>query len=223
MFRACPVVSGFFQTIQYHNRRVRRSARSGRDREISTNRIRVAIASGRAVKLLDDRKKCLAIVYAVRLFRILPIWAPVHPHHRSPSADLDEFREVSDIARRRRRLKLSDYDYQIVYKARKANTNADALSRNPIPALPISSGSTADALYTSDPIPSSSRAPSRKTPTQSSEQPLPPATLDLQPPPDKDDSCDEASITYETSGMEAYDTRRAIVYIRDRLVNQKPR
>jgi len=31
------------------------------------------------------------------------------------------------------RLKLEEYDYKIVHKAGKSNTNADALSRNPVP------------------------------------------------------------------------------------------
>jgi len=31
------------------------------------------------------------------------------------------------------KLKLEEYDYEVVYKVNKGNTNADALSRNPIP------------------------------------------------------------------------------------------
>jgi len=35
------------------------------------------------------------------------------------------------------RLKLAEYEYEVVYKAGKINVNADALSRNPIPVLPL--------------------------------------------------------------------------------------
>ena len=166
-------------------------------------------------------KECLAIIYAVQHFR-----SYVYGHRFTLVTDhrpLIWMNSVKDPISRLLgwRLKLANYDYHIVYKAGKANTNSKALSRNPIPTLLISSGSTADALYTSIPIPSSSRAPPHKTPTQSSEPPSPPATQELSPPPDEDDSCDEANITCETSSVEAHDTRRTIVYIRDRLVNQK--
>jgi len=30
------------------------------------------------------------------------------------------------------RLKLEEYDYEIIHRARKSNTNGDALSRNPV-------------------------------------------------------------------------------------------
>ena len=89
-------------------------------------------------------------------------------------------------------------------KAGNTNTNADALSRKPIPTLAVSTRSM-------------TRAPPCKTPTQPSEtpQPTPPATQKLSPPRDEDESCDEESIIYDTSGIEA---QRTIVYVRDRLV-----
>jgi len=35
------------------------------------------------------------------------------------------------------RLKLAEYEYEVVYKAGKMNLNADALSRNPLTVLPL--------------------------------------------------------------------------------------
>jgi len=35
------------------------------------------------------------------------------------------------------RLKLAEYEYEVVYKAKKININANALSRNPITVLPL--------------------------------------------------------------------------------------
>jgi len=41
------------------------------------------------------------------------------------------------------RLKLAEYEYEVVYKAGKININTDALSRNQIPVLPLkASGKT---------------------------------------------------------------------------------
>jgi len=46
---------------------------------------------------------------------------------------------VKDVTSRlaRWRLKLAEYEYEVVYKAGKINANADALSRKPIPVLPL--------------------------------------------------------------------------------------
>jgi len=45
------------------------------------------------------------------------------------------------------RLKLAEYEYEVVYKASKTNLNANALFRNPVPGstLPIKKGSTQKA------------------------------------------------------------------------------
>lgn len=46
------------------------------------------------------------------------------------------------------RLKLAEYDYKISYKSGKTNLNADALFRNPVPVLPLSSDASSEmALF----------------------------------------------------------------------------
>ena len=112
-----------------------------------------------ASRLLQDaemnystiEKECLAIIYAVRHFRSYVIgneFTLVTDHR-----PLVWMNSVKDPTSRllRWRLKLAEYDYQIVYKAGKANTNADALSRNPVPTLPIYSDSTDESLFTPEP------------------------------------------------------------------------
>jgi len=49
------------------------------------------------------------------------------------------FSKRPDVTRRlaRWRLKLAEYEYEVVYKARKININANAFSRNPIIVLPL--------------------------------------------------------------------------------------
>jgi len=78
-------------------------------------------------------KELLAIVWAVKYFRpyLYGTRFKIVTDHRP----LIWLFNISDPGSRliRWRLKLEEYDYEIVHKAGKGNTNADALSRNPIP------------------------------------------------------------------------------------------
>jgi len=47
------------------------------------------------------------------------------------------FNKRPDLTPRPMRLKLAEYEYEVVYKAEKINTNADMLSRNSTPVLPF--------------------------------------------------------------------------------------
>lgn len=93
-------------------------------------------------------KELLAIIYAVNYFRPY-----LYGHKFSLITDhrpLVWLNSVKDPTSRliRWRLKLAEYEYDIVYKAGKRNVNADALSRNPIGAnkqiLPIAGTSSSD-------------------------------------------------------------------------------
>jgi len=78
-------------------------------------------------------KELLAIVWAVKYFRsyLYGTKFKIITDHRP----LVWLFNVMDPGSRliRWRLKLEEYDYEIIHKTGKGNTNADALSRNPIP------------------------------------------------------------------------------------------
>src|SRR5436190_20579113 len=77
-------------------------------------------------------KEALAIVYCVKHFR--PYLYGRKFTLVTDHKPLTWFRNAQDANMRilRWRLKLAEYDYDVVYKAGKTNVNADALSRNPI-------------------------------------------------------------------------------------------
>ena len=77
-------------------------------------------------------KECLAVLYAVKQFRPY-----IQERKFTLMSDHEPLRwidSVKDLGQRpiRWRLKLTDYEYEFKYKPGKLNTNADALSRNPI-------------------------------------------------------------------------------------------
>lgn len=82
-------------------------------------------------------KECLAIIFAVQYFRpyIYGREFRLITDHRP----LVWMNSVQDPTSRllRWRLKLAEFEYQIIYKPGKANSHADALSRNPV-TLPLS-------------------------------------------------------------------------------------
>lgn len=86
-------------------------------------------------------RELLAIVYAVNHFR--PYLFGRKFQLVTDHKPLVWLNSVKDPTSRlvRWRLKLAEYEYEVVYKAGKSNVNADALSRNPVinPVLPISS------------------------------------------------------------------------------------
>ncbi|XP_076384553.1 uncharacterized protein LOC143263569 [Megalopta genalis] len=92
-------------------------------------------------------KECLAIVYCVQHFRpyIYGRRFKLITDHRP----LVWVNSVKDPTSRllRWRLKLAEYEYQIIYKTGKSNSNADALSRNPVPIHPLSSDSSDSTLF----------------------------------------------------------------------------
>ena len=84
------------------------------------------------IKYDTYEKEALAIVYCVKHFR-------PYLYGRKFTLVTDHkpllwFKNAQDANMRilRWRLKLAEYDYDVVYKAGKANVNADALSRNPV-------------------------------------------------------------------------------------------
>lgn len=84
------------------------------------------------IKYDTYKKKALAIVYCVKHFR-------PYLYGRKFTLVTDHkpllwFKNAQDTNMRmlRWRLKLAEYDYNVVYKAGKTNVNADALSRNPV-------------------------------------------------------------------------------------------
>ena len=85
-------------------------------------------------------KEALAIVYCVKHFR-------PYLYGRKFTLVTDYkpllwFKNAQDANMRilRWRLKLSEYDYDVVYKAGKTNVNADTLSRNPVQGAAPKSG-----------------------------------------------------------------------------------
>lgn len=83
-------------------------------------------------------KELLAIVYCVNHFR--PYLYGRKFVLITDHKPLVWLHSVKDPTSRlvRWRLKLQEYEYEVIYKAGKINTNADALSRNPVPLLPLS-------------------------------------------------------------------------------------
>lgn len=86
-------------------------------------------------------RELLAIVYCVNQFR--PYLYGRKFHLITDHKPLVWLHSVKDPTSRlvRWRLKLAEYEYEVMYKAGKANSNADALSRNPVAEriLPLSS------------------------------------------------------------------------------------
>ncbi|XP_076546690.1 uncharacterized protein LOC143305763 [Osmia lignaria lignaria] len=83
-------------------------------------------------------KECLAMVYAVQYFRpyLYGTKFTLVTDHRP----LVWLHSVKDPTSRlmKWRLRLLEYEYQVIHKAGKTNKNADALSRNPVPScLPL--------------------------------------------------------------------------------------
>jgi len=94
-------------------------------------------------------RELLAIVYSVNYFR--PYLFGCKFSLVTDHKPLVWLNSVKDPSSRlvRWRLKLAEYDYEMLYKAGKINANADALSRNPIPkqVLPVSSDSSNNSLF----------------------------------------------------------------------------
>nr|XP_012148418.1 PREDICTED: uncharacterized protein LOC105663525 [Megachile rotundata] len=98
------------------------------------------------------------------------------------------------------RLKLDEYDYKVIYKAGKYNVNADALSRNPAPVLPIHSDPPTPDMGEQTP----SRPPAPTVDNETDE-----TNTDTSDPSDDDDDnhIRQATLT--------------IVNIRDRLIMRR--
>ena len=78
-------------------------------------------------------KECLAVIAAVQYFKhyLYGRTYTVYGDHE-PLTWIDSIKDpMSRLNRWRARL--SGYDYKFIYKPGKLNTNADALSRNPVP------------------------------------------------------------------------------------------
>ena len=87
---------------------------------------------GHELNYSTTKKECLAVLYAVNQFRPY-----IYGRKFTLISDHESLRWINsakDPGRRliRWRLKLRDYEYEFKYKPGKLNTNADALSRNPI-------------------------------------------------------------------------------------------
>lgn len=111
-------------------------------------------------------RELLAIVYAVNYFR--PYLFGRKFKLITDHKPLVWLNSVKDPTSRlvRWRLKLAEYEYEVIYKAGKQNVNADALSRNPVinPVLPISSdGSIFNASHPCDATSPHYDAPSHNT------------------------------------------------------------
>lgn len=121
----------------------------GRDRPIA---YASRLLHGAELNYSTIEKECLAIIYAVNHFR-----SYVYGRRFNLITDYKPLvwvNSVKDPTSRplRWRLKLAEYDYQVIYKAGKSNVNADTLSRNPVAILPLqmdpcSSGSSSYSLF----------------------------------------------------------------------------
>ncbi|KAL0128587.1 hypothetical protein PUN28_003742 [Cardiocondyla obscurior] len=103
------------------------------------------------VKYDTYEKEALAIVYCVKHFR-------PYLYGRKFTLVTDHkpllwFKHAQDANMRilRWRLKLAEYDYDVVYKAGKTNVNADALSRNPVEEIPCNIINPAKKLNPNNP------------------------------------------------------------------------
>lgn len=119
----------------------------GKDRPIAYTS-RLLNAAERNYSTIE--KELLAIVYSVNHFR-----SYLYGHKFTLVTDhkpLVWLHSVKDPTSRlvRWRLKLAEYNYEVIYKAGKTNVNADALSRNPVPTkiFPLSlSEESSDSLF----------------------------------------------------------------------------
>lgn len=103
------------------------------------------------------------------------------------------------------RLKLAEYEYEVVYKAGKTNVNADALSRNPIlnQVLPISSDdSIFNASHPRDVQPSPRDASPLRTVSPSPHNIFP--SRDTSPPPRDAFLSSDASLRAEGNLLSPY-------------------
>lgn len=89
---------------------------------------------------LTIEKESLAIIYCVNHFRpyLYSNKFTILIDHKP----LEWLHSVKDPTSRLIRLKLAEYDYKVTYKAGKTNCNADALSRNPVESLEVTSCNT---------------------------------------------------------------------------------
>ena len=87
------------------------------------------VLRGPELKYDTYEKQALAVIHAVRAFRPYVFGITIVTDHQP----LIWFK-TADINTRvqKWRFKLSEYDYEIIYKPGKMNANADALSRNPV-------------------------------------------------------------------------------------------
>lgn len=96
------------------------------------------LLNGAELNYSTIEKECLALVYAVQHFR--PYLYGRKFNLITDHRPLVWMNSVKDPTSRllRWRLKLAEFDYNITYRPGKINTNADALSRNPIKSFPLS-------------------------------------------------------------------------------------
>ncbi|CAK9796615.1 Retrovirus-related Pol polyprotein from transposon 17.6 [Anthophora quadrimaculata] len=205
------------------------------------------LLQGAEINYSTIEKECLAIIYAVQHFRpyIYGRRFNLITDHRP----LVWMNSVKDPTSRplRWRLKLTEYDYKIIYKAGKQNTNADALSRNPVSIFPLSSDSSDAPLFipssqrqmhpqpnNSPPIPST-HSPQRgrirtPSPGPSSRHSLSPKPVSLPASPASTTRPDAARDTDDSSNDEIIlppqesPTRRqhqTITHTRDRLIMRR--
>lgn len=144
-------------------------------------------------------RELLAIVYAVNHFR--PYLFGRKFQLVTDHKPLVWLNSVKDPTSRlvRWRLKLAEYEYEVVYKAGKSNVNADALSRNPVTnqILPISSNeSIFNASHPrSAESPCNDASPPRGTPPVSCNVPLNTSPLSRDSPPLREISSPHRSVS----------------------------
>lgn len=185
-------------------------------------------------------KELLAIVYCVNYFR--PYLYGRKFQLTTDHKPLVWLHSVKDPTSRlvRWRLKLAEYDYEVIYKAGKINVNADALSRNPIPEkiFPLSSNDSDNSIFSpsgKEPNPTINKQKPKITstnipegpsvsPHSPSHQKQGPEAINSDFSNDSDDDDNESSETDETDeplvdpADEPYEFNRArIVETRDNL------